>query len=87
MASIGSFSKSKLELNSAGVRELLRSGAVQGDLTRRARAIAAAAGPGFEVDSRVGPNRARASVRTATFEAMYAEATRRTLTRALGAGR
>lgn len=82
--------KSRIELNSAGVREILRSGAVLADLTRRANAIANAAGgsaAGFEVDARVGANRARASVRTATFEARYAEATNRTLTKALGAGR
>lgn len=77
----------RIELNHNGIRELLRSRAVLRDLTRRAHNIAAAAGPGHEVDSEVGPRRARADVRTATFEAMEAEATNRNLTRAIDAGR
>lgn len=57
------------------------------DLERRARAIAANAGEGMEVDIEVGANRARASVRTTTIRAMRAEATQRALTRAIDAGR
>lgn len=77
----------RIELNRDGVRELLRSQEVRDDLVRRARAIATAAGEGMEVDSQVGKHRARASVRTATDEAMRAEASDRALTRALDAGR
>lgn len=77
----------KIVLNRRGVRELLRSPEIQRDLERRAQRIAATAGPGHEVDADVGPNRARASVRTDTFEAMHDEATTRNLTRALDAGR
>jgi len=77
----------RVELNSDGIRALLRSEAVRADLERRARAIAEAAGEGFEVESQVGSNRARASVRTATAEAREAEATDRALTRAIDAGR
>lgn len=77
----------KVRLNRKGVRELLRSREVLSDLERRANAIAAAAGEGMEVDSEVGRNRARASVRTATREAVLAEAQQRALTRALDAGR
>lgn len=73
--------------NSAGVRALLRSPGVQADLERRARAIAAEAGPGMEVSTEIGPNRARATVITETFEARYAEATDGALTRAIDAGR
>lgn len=79
--------KPKIVLNRKGVRELLRSNEVLGDLERRALAIAAAAGPGFEADSDVGRNRARASVLTETREAMEAEAKDRALTRAIDAGR
>lgn len=75
----------RLELT--GVDDLLKSPEVLADLRRRANAIAAAAGEGHEVDVRVGARRARASVRTATFDAMRAEAKDRTLTRALDAGR
>jgi hypothetical protein len=77
----------RIVLNRKGVREILRSPEVEADLERRARHIAAAAGPGHEVDVTVGGNRARASVRTDTFEAMRDEATDRNLTRALDAGR
>jgi hypothetical protein len=77
----------RIKLNSRGVREILRSREVLSDLERRARNIADAAGPGHEVDSEIGPNRARASVRTDSIDAMLAEATDRTLTRAFDAGR
>lgn len=77
----------RVKLNRKGVRELLQSSEVQADLERRANAIAAAAGEGMEVDSGVGRTRARASVRTATREAVLAETQNRALTRALDAGR
>lgn len=77
----------RIVLNRKGIRELLRSSEVRRDLERRAEAIASAAGPGHVVDSQIGPNRARASVRTDTIDAMVNEATARTLTRSLDAGR
>lgn len=77
----------RVELNKRGVAELLKSSEVQADLERRAQAIADAAGPGMEVETRVGATRARASVVTATAEAMRAEAEDRALTRAIDAGR
>lgn len=77
----------RIEINSAGAREILRSPKVLAEMERRARAIAQAAGPGFEVEARLGANRARASVRAATFEARRAEAENRSLSRALEAGR
>ena len=77
----------KVKVDSGAVRRLLQSPEVRADLERRAHAIAAAAGPGMEVDSEVGPTRARASVRTATRDAVLAEAKDRALTRAIDAGR
>ncbi len=77
----------RVEMNRRGVTELLKSAEVQADLERRAKAIAEAAGPGMEVDVRVGKTRARASVRTETFEAILSEATDKTLTKAIDAGR
>jgi len=74
-------------LNHQGVRDLLRSEEVRADLERRAVAIAAAAGEGFEVETYRGANRYRAEVRTATEPARRAEATGRILTRAIDAGR
>ena len=83
------FKSVRIELNAAGVRSLLQSSDVQADLQGRAERIAAAAGgaPDFVAESRVGATRARASVRTATFDGMRAEATDRVLSRALDAGR
>lgn len=77
----------KVKMRRAGSRAVLRSPEVLAELRRRAEMIAAAAGPGHEVDGQIGRGRARASVRTATFQAMEAQATDRTLTRALDAGR
>ncbi len=71
----------------AGIRELLKSPMVQRDLRARAQRIANAAGPGMEVRTDVGRNRARAAVVTADVDAMLAEATDRKLTRAIDAGR
>lgn len=79
--------RAQIELNSQGVRDLLRSPEIRADLERRAQAIATAAGPGFAADSTVGPNRARASVGTTDIESMRAEAEDRALTRAIDAGR
>ncbi len=82
-----------IKINSKGVQEILKSARVQEDLKRRADAIAAQANSaagivdGFVSGSELGRSRARAYVVTATAEAMVAEATNRTLTRALDAGR
>lgn len=77
----------RVKLNSRGVRDLLTSAEVLAMLVGRAERIAATAGEGMEVDSEVGHERARASVRTATPDAVEAEATTRALTRAIDAGR
>lgn len=77
----------KIRLQRGAMREVLRSDGVAGDVTRRARRIATAAGPGHEVDTRLGRNRARASVRTATHAAREAEALNRNLTASIDAGR
>lgn len=77
----------RVVMNRAGVAALLKSEEVQADLKRRADAIADAAGPGMEARVGVGRTRARATVITADFDAMLAEATHKTLTRAIDAGR
>ncbi len=77
----------RFQLNRAAVGQLLKSNEVQADLKRRADRIAAAAGPGHEVEERVGRNRARATVRTTTVEAMIQQAAHQTLSRAIEAGR
>lgn len=60
---------------------------MRADLERRAKNIADAAGDGHKVDSQIGSNRARAAVITETLDAMRREATDRTLTKAIDAGR
>lgn len=84
---MGQKSRVKVVLNDAGFAELLKSYAVQADLDRRAQTIAEAAGPGMEVEADPTGERGRAKVHTATFAARRAEATDRTLTRAIDAGR
>jgi len=78
---------SSVTVRFADVRKLLRSQEVLADLERRAKRVAAAAGKGHVVDSDVGRNRARASVRTVGFEAARREATRHTLTAAVQAAK
>ena len=77
----------KIELNHDAIAKLLKSPEVEADLMRRAQRIASAAGNGMEAESSVGANRARASVITATPDAMLAEASNRSLSTALDAGR
>lgn len=79
--------KSEIKLNRANIAKVLKSAEVQAELKRRGDRIARAAGPGNEAEAFVGATRARVTVRTATTEARVKEATGRTLTRALDAGR
>lgn len=78
----------RIEFNEDAARELLKSPEVQAELGRRAAAIAGAAGNGtFEVTASMTPTRARVSVGTADHTARQSEATTRSLTSALDAGR
>ena len=79
--------KVQVRVNTSGAQSILKSSEVRAFLKAKADRIAAAAGAGFESSSMVGPNRARASVITATAKARRAEAKDRALTRALDAGR
>jgi hypothetical protein len=77
----------KFKLNRRAMRALRNSAEVVAHLEERAHAIASAAGPGNEVlPAEKGTYRARVAVVTASFPAIYAEATSRALTRALGSG-
>lgn len=88
-------SKIRIELNRATARGILRGELAPGvtfKLLSMGSAMAGAAGtaaPGalFTVRSHVGVNRFRVTVGTANHEARLAEATNRTLTLALNAGR
>ena len=80
----------RIELNRAGVAQLLKSPEVQADLAARATRIAnaaAASGGIFGHETTVGPRRAHAIVYTDDTAARKAEATDRALTRAIDAGR
>ena len=77
----------RIKLNLAGFRKLRRSPEVAADLEKRARRIADAAGPGQEVEVTKGRTRALGMVWTDTHEARRNEATNRSLTRAIDAGR
>lgn len=78
----------RLEFNDAAALALLNSAEVMADLRRRAGAIARAAGEGvFDVTESHTPTRARVSVGTGDHAARKSEATKRSLTSALDAGR
>lgn len=77
----------RIKLNRAGVQQLLVSQEVADDLTKRGERMADAAGDGVEVTTTRNRDRAVVFVRTATFDAMKAEAEDRTLTRSIDAGR
>lgn len=79
--------KIRIELNDAGIKELLRSAEVEAELLDRGFAIAEAAGEGHEEASWQGHDRVHVSVSTTTPEAARSEAEDRTLTRAIDAGR
>ena len=77
----------EIELNRAAVGRLLKSPEIQRELLKRAERMADQAGPGFVADVQVGRTRARAMVKSTDYESMKAEATDRSLTRAIDAGR
>ncbi len=69
------------------IRDLMRSDAARAALERRARAIAAACGDGYEAEADIESNRASAAVYTATAEARADNAENHTILRNLDAGR
>lgn len=78
---------SRVRVSAKVVGGILKGKKMEADITRRISRIQAAAGPGMEASVIVGRNRVRGSVITATDEARTAEATSRSLTRAIDAGR
>lgn len=79
--------KIKIELNSAGISELLNSAQIGSECKKAADSIAAKAGEGFEVSSawhaNFGGGRVAYSVKTATQEARIAEAEDKVLSKAV----
>ena len=62
-------SKFKLELNKAGVKELLKSQEMQNMLTAKASGVRTRCGDGYSQDIYVGRNRANAMVKAETAKA------------------
>lgn len=77
----------RVKLNMKGIRQLLRSSEVQGEVARRAQRGAAAAGEGFEAVVKPHKYTARAFVQTADETGRKREAESKVLNRALGAMR
>lgn len=80
-------SKVRVKVHSAAARSLLNSGEVKADLGRRAGAISAAAGEGYQASVQAGRNRARASVITGDYQSIKDNAKNNTLLRSLDRGR
>ena len=62
-------SKVKFKLNRAGVGQLLKSAEMQRVISEKASEISGRAGDGFEAETYVGRDRARAIVKAETREA------------------
>lgn len=75
-----------VELNSAGVRELLQSAEMAAICREHADKIAARAGSGYEVTTYTGRTRVNASVHVATQEAYKDNLKNNTLLKAVGGG-
>lgn len=79
--------KARLQFHYDGFDETRRDPAVLADVVRRANAIAAAAGDGYEVESGLSKSRARAVIITKTADAKRDQAENHTLERSIDAGR
>lgn len=79
-------SKVRIELNSAGIRELLLSDEVESLCESKANEVMARAGDGYEVTTYKGKNRANASVHVATDKAYRDNLKNNTLLKALWGG-
>lgn len=73
----------KIELNSAGVRDLLRSGEITAVLSSEASSRASALGSGYSVNTYTGRNRANAEIVAETEEAIRDNLENNTLLRAI----
>lgn len=76
--------KFKIELNSAGVREMLKSQEVQNLVTEKASGIRNRCGDGYDQDLVIGKNRAIAMVWADTPKAKYSNAKYNTILKAVG---
>lgn len=75
--------KLKIELNSAGVRELLRSQGMMDICAGLAQGVQARLGKGYIVSRRTGKNRVNASIKAATRKAKTDNMKNNTILKAL----
>lgn len=73
----------RVELNRAGVRELLRSEEMMAECKKYADAALGRLGDGYEVTTRVGRNRVNAEVAAVTFDARRENSENNSILRAL----
>ena len=77
-------SKVRVELNDAGIRELLKSAPMQALLATKGQAIAAKAGDGYVSEVKVYQKRAVANIYPETSEAIHDNYENNTLLKAMG---
>lgn len=78
-------SKTRIELNSSGIRELLRSEGMAAIVEEQAALVASRCGEGYAHDVKMMPGRVIASAYTETAEAMKDNSDNNTLLKGLGA--
>ncbi len=76
-------SKVKIELNSAGVRDMLRSPEMQALLEERAQNALNGLGTGYDKSLMVGKNRANVSIMVTTYDAYRDNLKNNTILKAL----
>lgn len=76
-------SKVKIELNSAGVRDMLRSPEMQALLEERAQNVLNSLGVGYDKSLMVGKNRANVSIMVTTYDAYRDNLSNNTILKAL----
>ena len=74
----------EIVLNSAGIRELLKSAEIEAACKEQADAVASRAGDGYIVDTYVGKTRVNAMVTADTYAARRDNLKNNTLLKALG---
>lgn len=77
-------SKVEIELNSAGIQELLKSSEIGSYCKELAEGVASRAGDGYEVTTMVGKTRANARVSTTDWKSYKSNMKHNTLLKALG---
>lgn len=77
-------SEIKIELNSSGIQELLKSAEMQAEVTQLAEQVQASAGEGYSVKTTVGQKRCNAKVYPDGVHAYNSNLKHNTLLKALG---